>query len=434
MNNGLLSVNYHMKRKVINAWCMYDWANSAFPTTVMAAVVPIFFRKIAASSLTYGQYNLATSIWGYTASFAMLLVAVLSLILGPVADYASSKKRFLAIFTIIGIFGTFSLSLTGINDWIWIVIFFIFGNIGFAVSEVFYNSILPHIAVDSEMDRISTKGYAWGYLGGGILLAVNVAMIYFFPKQTLIPSGPKIPILGMRLSFISAALWWGIFSTPIFRIVPEPLGQQRGLLGENPFHIALKRLSATFNEIRSYKQLFLFLIAYWFYNDGIGTIMKMATAYGDEIGIGTLDLIGALLVTQIVGIPCSILFGRLAKLWHAKKAILLGLGIYILISFGGYFMTRAIDFWILAFLVGLVMGGTQALSRSLFASMIPPEKSAEFFSFYNISGKFAGVAGPAIFGFVGYLFQSSRVGILSLLFFFITGGILLTRVRVERSF
>lgn len=421
------------KRKIIKSWCLYDWANSAFPTTVMAAIVPIFFRNIVTSSLPQDQHHMATSLWGYSAAAAMLLVALLSLIFGPLADYASSKKKYLAIFTIIGITGTFLITFTGQGDWTWVIIFFICGNVGFAVSEVFYNSILPYIANGSEIDRLSTMGYAWGYLGGGLLLILNIIMISVLPKQTLIPNGREIPLLGMKLSFLSAALWWAIFSIPIFRHVPEPPGQQQGLMGENPLIVSIKRLSNTAKEIRSYKQVFLFLVAFWFYNDGIGTIMKMATAYGDEIGIKTIDLVGAILLIQFVGVPCSILFGRLAKLWHIKKAILLGLVIYMIISLGGYFMTQALHFWILAFLVGLVMGGTQALSRSLFASLIPPKKSAEFFSFYNISGKFAGVVGPAVFGFMGQLFHSSRIGILSLLFFFIIGCLLLTQVKVERS-
>jgi UMF1 family MFS transporter len=419
-------------KKIINAWCMYDWANSAFYTTVMAAVLPIFFRQIAAADLSQTQHHLATSLWGYTTSIAMIGVAVLSLIFGPVSDYTASKKRFLAIFTGCGAVATSLLALTGQGDWIWVSCLFILANISCAGGEVFYNGLLPHITRPGEIDRISTRGYALGYIGGGLLLAVNIGMIYFLPKTTL-TSGKTAPLLGMQLSFLSVGIWWFIFSTPLFRHVPEPPGVKREIIGENPVKISIQRLSATFHEIRKYKQLFLLLVAFWFYNDGIGTIIKMATAYGDEIGIGTLDLIGALLLVQFVGIPFSLLFGRIAGWIGTKKAILLGLGIYTSICIGGYFMTKAIHFWILAFMVGLVQGGTQGLSRSLYGSIIPKTKSAEFFSFYNISGKFAGIVGPAVFGLISQLTRNSRLGILSLVFFFIAGGIILTRVDVEKG-
>ena len=421
-------------QKIIQAWCMYDWANSAFATTVMAAVLPIFFRNVAAVTLPNSQHQLATSIWGYTTAIAMFFVAILSLLLGPISDYSASKKKFLAIFAGIGITATSFLAFPGVGDWIWVAVLFILGNIGFAGSEVFYDSLLPHIALPEEIDRVSTKGYAFGYIGGGILLAVNVGMIWVLPKITILPGAESVSLLGMRLSFLSVGLWWAFFSIPLFRNVPEPLGKKTTLsVGENPFRVAGRRLYTTFRDIQRYKQLFIFIIAFWFYNDGIGTIIKMATAYGDEIGIGTIDLIGALLLTQIVGIPFSLWFGRLAGRISVKKAIFVGLGVYVMISVGGYFMTKAVHFWILAFMVGLVQGGTQGLSRSLYASMVPKKKSAEFFSFYNISGKFAGILGPAVFGLVGQIAGSSRLGILSLIFFFVVGGFLLFKVNVEEG-
>jgi UMF1 family MFS transporter len=416
-------------KKIVFSWCLYDWANSAFATTIMAAVLPIFFRRVAASTLPSGESQLATSLWGYTAALAMLIVALLSLLLGPVSDYGSTKKRFLGVFAGIGIVSTGLLSLTGHGDWLWVSVLFILGEIGFGGSEVFYDSLLPHIGKPGELNRISVRAYALGYLGGGILLAINIAMIFLLPKTVLVPGGQPEPVLGMQLSFLSVALWWAVFSIPIMKNVPEPVSNTEKLSGITPFAIARERLTSTFYHIREYKQLFLFIVAFWFYNDGIGTIIKMATAYGDEIGIGMKDLIGALLLIQFVGIPCSLLFGKLAGKIGAKRSILIGLGVYVLISIGGYFMTKAIHFWILAFVNGLVMGGTQGLSRSLFASLIPKNKSAEFFSFYNISGKFAGIVGPVVFALVGQLTGSSRLGILSLLFFFITGGALLTMVK-----
>ena len=418
------------RNKIINAWCMYDWANSAFATTVMAAILPIFFGKVAAAEFSP---ELATSIWGYITAISMLLVAVLSLILGPVSDFSSSRKKFLAAFAGIGILSTSVLVFTGAGDWVMVGILFILGNIGFAGSEVFYDSFLPHIAKPDEINRISTKGYALGYMGGGILLAINIVMILFLPETVVSPDNESISVLGMQLSFLTVGIWWGLFSIPILRRVPEPMGVQIGLGGQNPLRIAHRRLSATLRDIRKYRQLFLFIISFWFYNDGIGTIIKMATIYGGEIGIGVIHLVGALMLTQIIGIPLSLAFGRVADRIGAKRSILIGLGVYLIISIGGYFMTHAIHFWILACLVGLVQGGTQALSRSLFSSMVPRNKSAEFFSFYNISGKFAGIMGPAIFAIVGQLAGSSRLGILSLVFFFLIGGYLLINVDVEEG-
>jgi len=421
------------KKKIIFSWCMYDWANSAFATTIMAAVLPIFFRRVAAFTLPPGESQLATSIWGYTASVSMLVVALLSLILGPVADYSSTKKRFLALFAGVGALCTSFLALTGKGDWLWVAVLFILGEIGFGGSEVFYDSFLPHLGKPGELDRISVRAYAYGYLGGGILLAINIAMIYFIPGTVLEVGGKPVPVLAMQLSFLSVGLWWVIFSIPILRNVPEPIQEGDRLSGIHPFAIARERLTSTFYHIRQYKQLFLFIVAFWFYNDGIGTIIKMATAYGDEIGIGMFDLIGALLLIQAVGIPFSLLFGKLAGKIGAKRSILIGLGVYVLISIGGYFMTKAVHFWILAFVDGLVMGGTQGLSRSLYASLVPKDKSAEFFSFYNISGKFAGIAGPAVFALVGQLTGTSRLGILSLVFFFVVGGGLLMMVKEKEK-
>jgi MFS transporter, UMF1 family len=418
-------------KKIINAWCMYDWANSAFATTMIAAILPVFFRRVSTVMLPSGGHQLATSIWGYTSAISMLLVAILSLMLGPVADYGSAKKRFLAVFAVTGVVFSSLLSLTGAGDWLWTAAFFIMAEIGFAVGEVFYDAMLPGIASPDEIDSVSARGYALGYVGGGILLALNILMIRILPGTVLQPGGAPVPVLGMQLSFLSVGIWWGAFSVPIFRRVPEIGGESRRLTGVNFAALAFRRLRATFSQIRRYRELFMFILAFWFYNDGIGTIIKMATAYGDEIGIGLFDLIGALLLTQFVGIPFSIGFGRLAGRIGAKRSILLGIGVYILISIAGFFMTRAVHFWILAGMVGMVQGGTQALSRSLFGAMVPRSKSAEFFGFYNISGKFAGILGPVVFGLVGQLSGTSRLGILSLVFFFVVGGLLLMKVDVE---
>jgi UMF1 family MFS transporter len=411
--------------KIINAWCMYDWANSAFATTIMAAVLPTFYGAVAGAGL---PGNRATVYWGYTSSIALLIGALLAPTLGAVADYLGAKKRFLAVFALFGIFFTSLLVLVGRGDWLLASILYILGEIGFSGSGVFYDSLLPHIAKPEDIDYVSSKGYAMGYLGGGILLAINIVMILFWDKLGL-PSQE----MASRLSFLSVGIWWAVFSIPVLRTVPEPPVPAISGPRVNPLQAAFQRLGTTFHEIRRYRELFKFIIAFWLYNDGIGTIIKMATIYGTEIGIGQTDLIGALLLTQFVGIPFSLLFGKLPKRIGTKASIYLGLAVYTLISIAGYFMTKAWHFWVLAGMVGLVQGGSQALSRSLFGVMVPKAKTAEFFGFYDISSKFAGIVGPAIFALVGQLTGTSRLSIISLVIFFIFGGLLLTTVDEQEG-
>ena len=410
-----------MRKKIINAWCMYDWGNSAFSTTVEAAVLPVYFSAVAGATLSG---NTATVYWGYAMAFSLLISALMAPILGSIADYMGKKKRFLAAFAALGIMATALLFLVNEGDWQLALFCVIVGSIGFAGASIFYDSLLPHITRSDEMDFVSSKGYALGYLGGGLLLAINIAMIQFMPENNL----------GTRLAFLSVALWWGAFTVPLMRLVPEPPANTEGIgVGVNPVRAGFKRLGETFSQLRRYRQLFLFLIAFWLYNDGIGTIIKMATIYGAEIGIGMMDLIGALLLTQFVGIPFSLMFGKFGSRIGTKKAIMLGLAWYALISIAGYFMSVAWHFWALAFAVGMVQGGTQALSRSLFGRMAPKAKSAEFFGFYDVSSKFAGIAGPALFAVVGQLAGSSRLSIVSLIVFFIGGILLLTRVNEEEG-
>jgi len=410
-------------KKIINAWSMYDWANSAFATTIMAAVLPIYYSAISEPSLAPNQ---ATAYWGYTNSIALLLVALLSPILGAIADFRGAKKRYLTYFAFLGIAATALMYFLTSGDWLFASILFIVGNIGFAGANVFYDSLLPHIAQRGDIDQVSTRGYAMGYLGGGILLAINLAMIMLSPDH--------LTALMTRLSLASVAVWWLLFAIPLMRNVPEPprLGSKQDL-DSNPISAGFKRLGETFKEVRTYGELFKFLVAFWLYNDGIGTIIKMATIYGNEIGIGQTDLIGALLMVQFVGIPFSFAFGWLAKKIGTKKSIYLSLAVYAMISIGGYFMKSALHFWILGFGVALVQGGSQALSRSLYGRMVPKARSAEFFSFFSVSGKFAGIFGPLVFGIVSQLMGNSRLGIVSLIVFFIAGGLMLTRVDEEKG-
>lgn len=398
---------------------MYDWANSAFATTIVAAVLPVYYSQVAGSTLSG---NTATAYWGYTQTIALLISAFLAPILGAIADYSGLKKRFLSIFVAFGVFFTALLYFVSTGDWLIASLFFIISNVGFAGSDLFYNSLLPHIAKPDEIDQVSTRGYAFGYLGGGLLLAINVAMIQLMADSQL----------AVRLSFISVAVWWAIFTIPLLRNVPEPPSPNQEA-GVNPFTAGFQQLRKTFKDMRRYRQLLMFLFAFWIYNDGIGTIIKMATIYGAEIGLDQTTLIGTLLMTQFVGIPFAFAFGWLAKRLGTKNSIFLGLAVYTMISIGGYFLETSLHFVLLGFAVGTVQGGTQALSRSLFGSMSPKAKSAEFFGFYGMSSKFAGIVGPLVFALVTQFTGSSRLSIVAVVIFFIIGALILKNVDEQEG-
>lgn len=420
-------MNENQHRRAVNAWSMYDWANSAFATTVMAGFMPVYFRALAQAA---GLSTVAaTSAWAYVTTIALLIIAVLAPGMGYIADRMGGKKRFLTIFAVGGSLASIALFIPHGDMYRLAGFIYILGNLGFAGANIFYNALLPHVAGTDEIDQVSTKGYALGYLGGGLLLIINVLM-FMFPQWFGIPSGE----LGVRLSFVTVGLWWVGFSVPLWRHVKEPPTAYAETVGfSEAISSGFREMARTFQKIRAYPEAFKLLLAFWLYNDGIGTIIKMATAYGDEIGIDQAGMIGALALVQFVGIPFSFAFGALAKRIGAKTAVLLGLGLYALISIGGYFMSVVWHFWVLAFMVGLVQGGTQALSRSLFGAMIPKSRSGEFFGFFSMSDKFAGIVGPLVFGAVGTLTGTSRFGIVSLVFFFLVGGFLLTRVDERKG-
>ena len=413
------------RRKIIVSWCLYDWANSAFATTIMAAVLPIFYSSVAAAELSK---TTASSYWGYTNTIAMLIVAFTAPILGALADHSGMKKKFLAAFAALGILSTAGLIGVGRGDWLLASSLYILGMVGFSGGNNFYDSLLPHVAGDQEIDRISSWGYAMGYLGGGILLVFNLAMI-LKPQFFGLPNAEW----GTRYSFLTVSIWWALFTIPLLKNVSEPPVVRIAGESANPLRASLQRLSLTFRNLRRHREAFKFLMAFWLYNDGIGTIISMAVIFGAEIHIAQEHLIGSILAVQVVGVPCSILFGRIAGKIGAKNAIFAGLIIYTGISIGGYFLQTALHFWILAIFVGLVQGGTQALSRSLFGTLIPKSRSAEFYSFYDVSSKFAGIIGPAVFGIVGQMTGSSRLSILSLVVFFVVGGLLLITVDVKKG-
>lgn len=645
------------KRRV-RAWTLYDWANSAFATTILAAVLPVYYSQVAGATLP--SEAAATALWSLGLSISLFLVAIISPILGTISDVMRGKKRFLAIFAGMGILATGLMVLVTTGDWVLASILFIFGRIGFTAANVFYDALLPHVARPEDQDRVSTTGYAVGYLGGGLLLAINVLMINFLPDF--------IDFAGTRLSLLSVAIWWAVFSIPLFLRVPEPPGVERALRpGENVVSVSFRNLRETFGDIRRYRELFKYLVAFLIYNDGIGTIIGVAAIFGAELGFGTTELILALLLVQFVGIPFSLVFGRLpspseprrpiflafilynmvmlplagviglralpadvigappppyqttetaigegvytagdsaivyqgdwveqivpaeemsggaffdfvnrlfgeavadtaimrasapdasyeiafngqgitvthsagpdhgewavymdgepylqggeplvidahndtvrygsrrtftadapgehtlrivstsaerpvmtltgvevlppvrqnnllviiglllgielvgvllavlvgkplfsglAQWFNTKRSIMLALLVYAVIAIWGFFINSTIEFWLLAWLVATVQGGSQALSRSLYARMSPASKSGEFFGLFGVMEKFSAILGPILFATAGAVFASSRPAILSLILFFIVGIFLLSRVNVEEG-
>jgi UMF1 family MFS transporter len=412
-------------RRDLRAWAMYDWANSAFQTTIIAAVFPIYFHSVVAADL--GE-QLSTSRFAWATTIAIVIVALVAPLLGAIADYAAMKKRMLAVFLLFGALSTIAMYWIRPGDWLFALTLFVIGNVGVAGSIVFYESLLPHLVSEDELDRVSSAGYAIGYLGGGVLLAINLAMIQR-------PGLFGIPDAGtaVRLSLASVGVWWLVFSIPLFRQVPEP--RRRIEPDETPsgriLATGVKRLIETFGELRTYKQAFLLLLAFLIYNDGIQTIIRMATTFGTQIGIDQNAMITALLITQFIGIPFAFMFGMIAGRIGAKAAVFGGLAVYAVIIVLAYNMKSAAHFYALAIMVGMVQGGTQALSRSLFASMIPKHKSSEFFAFFGVFERYAGILGPLIFAIMIEATGESRNAILAVLGFFVVGGALLAFVDVD---
>lgn len=409
---------------------MYDWAVSSLQTTIMVAVFPIYFIEIARTTLPASR---ATQALATANTIAALIIAIASPVVGAISDYAAAKKRMLAGAMTVGVLAVAGMFFLHHGDYAPALVLFVLSLIGATLSVVLYEALLPHIAQPSELDRVSSAGYALGYLGGGILLALNLLWI-LMPQWFGLPSGAGLSesqaTLPTRLALLSVAVWWVVFSVPLFRRVPEPprvLEADETPVG-SVLVVPFVRLGETFRALRGFKHAFLMLLAFMIYNDGIQTIQKMATAYGTELGISRNVLIAAILVVQFVGVPFAFWFGALAARIGAKRAIFLGLVVYAGIGVLGYFMRTATHFVVLALLVATVQGGTQALSRSLFASLIPAHKSGEFFGFYSVFEKFASIFGPLLFAVTIALTGSSRNAILSVILFFVVGGLLLARV------
>ena len=423
-----------LHRPELRAWAMYDWATSAMQAVVMTAVFPIFYSSIAASAGRTG--SAATKAWADLNTWTLIAIAVASPLLGAIADRAPVKKLGLAIFMMVGTGGTAAMFFVHEGQLALASASFVLSLVGATCSFVFYEAMLPHLATADEVDRVSSAGYALGYLGGGLLLAFNLALI-LKPAVFGLPAGEGLSFdartLPTRIGFIAVAVWWLCFGLFTLRGVPEAPVRGRGEQGLQVLTGALRELSATYRALRAHPQAFLMLGAFLIYNDGISTIIRMATAYGAEIGLKPSEMIPAILLVQFVGIPFAFAFGWLAQRIGAKRAILLGLAVYVVISIVGYRMATARDFLVLAVLVGMVQGGTQALSRSLFANLIPTERSGEFFGFWSVFEKFAGILGPWAFSIAITLTGSSRTAILAVILFFVVGGGMLMLVDVQKG-
>jgi len=405
-------------KKKIKAWVLYDWGNSAFATTIMAAVMPIYFIKVAGG--TDGS-------WSFTQTAAAIVVALLSPLLGAIADHSGRKVAFLRIFSIIGAVASACLAFVGPGE-MWLAsVIVVIGMIGFGTGNTFYDALLNDVASPAQREQVSSRGYAMGYLGGGLLLAVNLGLIMGWEKIGL-PDGTA----ASQISFVSVGIWWLVFSWPLFRNLKDaPLTNQEGVWGN--LKSGAHRLGETFSRMKNYPELFKFMVAYWFFFDGINTIIVMAASYGTTIGIEETALITALLLTQFIGFPATILFGKLATKWGSKQMLYSSLVTYLVIVILGYFMTNSLHFFLLACLVGLVQGGAQAISRSIFSKMIPHGRTAEFNGFLSFTSRFFSFGGPLVFGLVKVFSDSSRSALLAVAFFFLAGILLLTLVNLAKG-
>lgn len=392
------------------SWMLYDWANSAFSAIVAAIILPVFFKTIAESGGVSAVD--ATAYWGYATSCGTLLCAVLAPFLGTLGDLGGMKKKLFSAFMLLGVISTLLLAAT--NNWKLLLVFYILGTLGFSGSCVYYDSFLLDVTDVSRMDRVSSLGYGLGYIGGSTIpLVISLILIQF-------GSGFGIPtVAATKFSFVLTAVWWLVFSIPMLRHV-----RQRHSLPANRhlFAQTMSSMRSTLSMIVRNKRVFFFLIAYFFYIDGVGMIIHMATVFGSSCGLDSMDMMVILLVVQIVAFPFAILYGRLAGRFGARKMILFGIATYIVVCLLGYNLQEMKDFLILAVLVGTAQGGIQALSRSFYGKLVPAEQSGEYFGFFDVFGKFSAVIGPALFGLAAQLTGVTNYGALAVMGMFILGG------------
>ncbi len=417
------------------AWAWYDWANSAFFTTVVTAVFPGFYASYAAAGMAPAE---ATARFGLVTSVSMATIAISAPVLGALADYTGAKKKLLALFIAIGVTACGSMVFIGEGEVGFASLLFFIANLGVSGSIILYDSLLPHVAKAEETDRVSAAGYAMGYIGGGLLLLINLAWIL---QPAMFGFSGTVP--AIKASFFSVAVWWAVFSLPIFRRVPEPHrraarygGQaqsQSGAESSVAIVAAFARLATTFHEVRKYRNAFLLFIAMLLYQDGIQTIIRMASVYGAEVGVEQTSQIAAFVMVQFLGIPFSFLFGSLGVRIGTKRAIFIAISVYALATMLAYFMTTVTHFFILAAMIATVQGGAQALSRALFSRMVPADRTSEFFGFFAVAERFATVLGPLVFTLSVTMTGSSKAAILAILGFFVAGAWVLSMVDEEEG-
>ncbi|MHA6259054.1 MFS transporter [Sporosarcina sp. CAU 1771] len=398
--------------KLENSWMLYDWANSAYSIIITTAVFPIFYKSVATSA---GVANAdSTAYLGYAVAAATFILAMIGPILGAIADYDGLKKRFFFFFFALGSVSTVSLAFVPDGNWILLLMIYSVTAVGFHGANIFYDAFLVDVTPTKRMHTVSARGFGIGYIGGAVPFIISIALILLAENEII----PISMAIATRLAFVLTGVWWFVFTIPMLRNVVQihSVPRDSSILGGS-----FKRLGATFKDIRKYRHVFLFLIAYFFYIDGVGTIISMSTAYGTDLGIGATSLLIILLVTQIVAAPFAIIYGRLSQRFTGKKMLYVGIIVYIIVCIYAFFMKTETDFWILAMLVATSQGGIQALSRSYFAKLVPKEKSNEFFGFYNIFGKFASVMGPLLVGVTAQVTGNTSYGVFSLVILFIIG-------------
>lgn len=404
------------RRRVELAWAFYDWANSAFAVAVLTAFFPLMLKRYWAAD---ADATVTTFELGVANSLGSIVIAVLSPPLGAVADQAGTRKRYVVIFTALAIITTAWLAFVQRGEWELAIVMYVLASIGFSGSASFYDSLLVNVTDEKSYHRVSALGYALGYLGGGLLFALDVAM-------TLRPHWFGLPdaTTAVRASFASVALWWAVFTVPLVVFVKEPC--MLSVRSRWDAAVAgMRQLVHTFHEIRRLRQVMIFLAAYWLYIDGVGTIARMAIDYGLALGFRDSDLILALLITQFVAFPAAIVYGHLGTRFGARRAVGAGIAIYVAVTIWGHYMQSVAEFYALAVIIGLIQGGVQSLSRSLYAHIIPASRSAEFFGFYNMLGKFAAILGPLLMGFAALATGSSRAAILAVVVLFAAGAVVL---------
>ena len=406
-----------LKRSAFS-WALYDWANSAFATTVIAGFFPLFFKQYWSS----GTSATTSTFWlGVGNSLASFIIVLLAPILGAMADASGMHKRFLGAFALIGILSTSGFFLVGEGNWQLAISLYVLGILGFSGANVFYDAMLPAVAAPADRHRLSALGFSLGYLGGGLLFALNVAM-------TLKPDWFGLAGVSdaVRYSFLSVSVWWFVFSLPLL------LGVRQEIAAEHPNRGIAESIGAlrkTFRDMRQHRNVWMFLLAYWLYIDGVATIIRMAVDYGMAIGLPSNSLIVALLIVQFIGFPATLVFGRIGERYGAKRGLWIGLGTYVIATIAAVFMNSVLEFYVLAVALGLVQGGVQSLSRSLFSHLIPAEKSGEYFGLLNMLGKAAAVVGPLLVGVVAATTESSRLGLLSIIVLFLSGMWFLAKVE-----